>query len=330
MDVIALHQAGFTNAVAALGTAFTEEHAALLSRYTKEITLIFDADEAGQKASRRAIDILRPTGLQIRVVTIPDGKDPDEFIRKNGADRFKVLLERSANDVEYRLMMLGRKHTLTTPSGRAAYLGDAASLLASLHSPIERDVYAGKLAQDMGVSKQSIMAQIEQNTARQRRQQKKTQLRQVTRQQERDLRQANPEAAERLRAAGAEEALLGLLILHPDYVKRVREQLSPSQMATSFNRAVYQTLLDRDAEGLLIDLPLLTANMDEHGAAYLTYMVVSRRELEGTPEEALRLAAVLREEHELRAADHPEELSPEQIMHIIQKRRNTEQGGRNG
>ena len=330
MDVIALHQAGFTNAVATLGTALTSDHASLLSRYTDSITLIFDADEAGQKAAKRSIDILRPTGLQLRVVNIPEAKDPDEFIRKNGAERFKLLLERSANDVEYRLMEIGRRHVLTSAGGRAAYLSEAAALLATLHNPIERDVYAGKLAEEMNVSKTSILTQIDQLAARARRREQKTELRRVTQQQEKDLRQANPEATAHLRAASAEEALLGILILHPDYIRTVREKLAPEQMATSFNRGIYQTLLDRSEAGLMIDLPLLTAALDERGAAYLTSMVVARRELEATREEALKLADILIGEHATRIAGDPDELTPEQMMHIIQKRRNTEQGGHTG
>ncbi|MBQ3259296.1 MAG: DNA primase, partial [Clostridia bacterium] len=100
MDVIALHQAGFTNAVAALGTSFTMEHARLLARYTDEVVLVFDADAAGQKGAQRAIGMLREIGMRVRLITVPDGKDPDEFIKRNGAERFKLLLDRAANDVE--------------------------------------------------------------------------------------------------------------------------------------------------------------------------------------------------------------------------------------
>ncbi len=328
MDVIALHQAGFRNAVAALGTAFTAEHAALLSRYTQEVTLIFDSDEAGQKAAQRAIGILRPTGLQVRLTAVPDGKDPDEFIRRNGPERFKLLLSRSANDVEYRLMTIGRQYDLATANGRVGYLGEAAKLLATLHNPIEQDVYAGKLAQELSVSKPSILAQVAQEQKRrERRQQVKTELRQAARQQEQERRRANPEAELHPKAANAEEALLGILILHPDYIRRVRESLPPDYMVTEFNRRLYRLLLERMDQGLTISLPVLTAGMEEEEAAYVTRMVVLRRELEARPEEALCYAEILREEHEQQAVAHPEDMSPEQLMHFIQKKWNTEQGG---
>ncbi|HPU59199.1 MAG TPA: DNA primase, partial [Candidatus Avimonas sp.] len=161
MDVISLHQAGFQNAVAALGTSFTKEHALLLSRYANEAILIFDADSAGQKGAQRAISYLRQSGIHIRVVTIPDGKDPDEFIKKYGPERFKLLLEKSANDIEYQLIQLGKKHSLETSDGRVSYLREAAILLSRLNSSIERDVYAGKLADELNVSKSALLDQIE-------------------------------------------------------------------------------------------------------------------------------------------------------------------------
>lgn len=141
MDVIALHQAGFENAVAPLGTSFTEEQAKLLSRYTREIILTLDADTAGQKATERAIAILHQTGLEVRVVQIPDGKDPDEFMKAHGSEgplRFKGLLEGAGNDVEYRLFRLQSKYDTTTDDGKVAYLNEASFVLASLQSAIER------------------------------------------------------------------------------------------------------------------------------------------------------------------------------------------------
>lgn len=176
MDVIALHQAGFGNAVAALGTSFTADHARLVARYADEATLIFDADSAGQKGTQRAISLLRSNGVHIRVVSIPDGKDPDEFIKKNGPERFRLLLERSANDVEYQLMELGRRHMLGTADGQVAYLREAADLLAGLGSPIERDVYAGKLAAELAVSKDAILQQVNYSVEKKRKQQKDRQL----------------------------------------------------------------------------------------------------------------------------------------------------------
>ena len=144
MDVIALNQAGFTNAVATLGTALTNEQAVLMKRYADEVIICYDADGAGQKATARAIDILRNAGLPIKILTVPSGKDPDEFIRskgENGPAAFKLLIEKCGNDIEYRLMKLKENYNLNTTDGKVAFLNEAVKIVATIESPIERDVF---------------------------------------------------------------------------------------------------------------------------------------------------------------------------------------------
>ena len=165
MDVIALHRAGFTNAIASLGTSLTEEQARIIKRYADEAVICYDSDEAGQRATQRAIPILKNTGLQVRVITVPGGKDPDEFMRNYGEDgpaRFKQLLESGGNDVEYRLAGVRKKYDLTTEDGRARYLKEAAeTVLCKLRDRMERDIYAGKLSQETGVGKDSILDTVD-------------------------------------------------------------------------------------------------------------------------------------------------------------------------
>lgn len=164
MDVIALHQAGFTNAVATLGTALTQEQAMLMKRYADEVFICYDADEAGQKAAQRAIGLLRNAGMLIRVISIPGAKDPDEFIRENGDKgpaKFKQLLQNSGNDVEYRLQKLKGMFDLQQTEGKVAYLTEASKVLASLENAIEREIYAGKLSDEVGIQKDSVMQQVE-------------------------------------------------------------------------------------------------------------------------------------------------------------------------
>lgn len=323
MDVIAMHQAGFTEAVAACGTSFTEEQARLIARYAQEVVLIFDADAAGQKAAGRAIGILRQTGVRIRVVTIPDGKDPDEFIKKNGAERFKVLLNQSANDIEYRLIELGRRHELNTSNGRVAYLRDAAALLAELQSPVERDVYAGKLAKDLEVSKDAILQQVKQAAGKRQRRERKSELSQVVRDTEKAVQKVNPDAGKHLRAARAEEALLGMLILHPDYIRQAQAQLPPDWFATGFNRTLYERLCARAREGLLVELPFLAADYDGEEMAYISHMVQAAKDLPHSPAEMEEYIGVLKEEHRLRFADDVSALSNEGIEALLTAWRET-------
>lgn len=316
MDVIAMHQAGFTNAVAALGTSFTAEHARLMSRYTDEVVLIFDADAAGQKGAQRAIGLLRDVGLRVRLVTIPDGKDPDEFIKNNGPERFKLLVDRAANDVEYRLMELGKRHLLNTSDGKVNYLKDATQLLAGLSSPLERDVYIGRLAADLGVSKTALQSQLDFQIKRQRKQQEERRLSQTIKQSEATVGKVNPDAQKYVRGASAEEALLGMLLLHPDYLTAVVPLLSPSEMITPFNQRVYEELLRRYHEGLAIELPYMSELYEPEEMAYITKMVREAREHVSahTVEEAKRYVSVIKSERELAALREPTSLSPEEIQ----------------
>ena len=324
MDVIAMHQAGFTNTVAALGTSFPEEQMQLIARYADRINLIFDADSAGQKATRRAIDNLRRTGLDVRVVTIPNGKDPDEFIKNNGAAAFKLLLDRAANAVEHRLLEIGRNHNLQTSEGKLAYYSEAAKLLAVLDSPVERDLYAGRLSEILSVSKEAILQEIDSIRRKKQRQEVKQQLPNLIRQEKKEMQSVNPDAVKFERAAAAEESLLGILILHPNFIRQVRETLPAEQMMTEFNRGLYQRLLDRDRHGLMVELAFLAADYDEAGMAYIARMVRDVGDRIVTPDEVARCTAVIREEYSLRHMTDPAAASDEDIqamMEALRKRK---------
>jgi len=316
MDVIALHQAGFQNAVAALGTSFTAEHARLLSRYTDEVVLVFDADAAGQKGAQRAIGLLRDVGLRIRLITIPDGKDPDEFIKNNGPERFKLLIERASNDVEYRLIELGKRHLLSTTDGKVNYLKEATELLAGLHSPLERDVYLGRLAADLHVSKTALQSQLSFQLKQRQKREKKQEFSRMVRNTESSTQKVNPDAKAHVRGAGAEESLLGAILLNPDWLTAIAPLLSPEEMITPFNRKVYEQLLDRHQQGSSIELSFLSEEYEPDEMAYITKMVRDARERVSslTVDEAKRYAAVIKSEHQLAALRQPSELTPEQIQ----------------
>ncbi len=317
MDVIAMHQAGFPNTVAALGTSFPEEQMQLIARYADKINLIFDADGAGQKATRRAIDNLRRTGLDVKVVTIPDGKDPDEYIKNYGAAAFKLLLERSANAVEYRLLEIGKQHSILNPDGKLAYFREAVKVLAGLDSPVERDVYAGRLSEMLSISKEAILREIEISQRRKQRTQRRQQLPNLMRQENKEMRQVNPDAVTFPRAASAEESLLGTLILHPDYIRQVRATLTPEQLVTAFNRQLYTRLLDRERQGLLVELAFLAADYDEDSMAYISRMVRDAGERVVSTEDVAQYAAIIREEHALRHMADPAAVSDEDIQGML-------------
>lgn len=317
MDVIAMHQAGFTNTVAALGTSFPDEQIQLIARYADRINLIFDADGAGQKATKRAIENLRKTGLDVRIVTIPDGKDPDEFIRKNGAAAFRLVLERSANAVEYRLLEIGKTNDIHTTNGKITYLKEATAVLAGLDSPVERDVYAGRLSELLSISKEAILQEVQATRRRRQKNERRQELPNFIRQEKKEIQQVNPEAATYPRAANAEECLLGAILVHPDYMKTVRPILPPDNMMTAFNRRLYTVLLERDKQGLLLEPAFLSADFDEAEMSYISHMTVKVRECTVTAEDVAGYAAIIREEYALRGMGDPNSMTDDSIQQML-------------
>lgn len=251
MDVIALHQAGFPFAVATQGTALTPQQAQLMTHYAKEVLLCYDADAAGQKAAERAIPILRNAGLKVRVLTIPEGKDPDEFIKTRGAERFQQILDGSGNDVEYRLNKIRAKYNADAADGRVSILKEAITLLATLTGELEADVYAGRLATEFKVEKSTLLSQIEAQRRRKRREDETREYRQIVRDAGGSARdEVNPERSRNIRAARAEEALIAYLMRNPDRADAVREALPPDVFVTAFNRTLYERLTDYIAQSV--------------------------------------------------------------------------------
>ena len=252
MDVIAVTQAGFKNAVATLGTALTTEQAMLIKRYADEVIICYDADEAGQKATARAIPILRNAGLLVRVLTIPNGKDPDEFIKSQGADgpeAFKAIIDRSGNDVDYRLQKLKADFNLDVSDGKVGYLEAASRIIASIQSPIEQDVYASKLCKEFQIDKNAFKAQLQKlNKSRYREDYRKQQ--QIIRA---DLSgrgdRVDTDKAKVPRSSSAEEALVVYLINNPDSAERISGEISAEQFQNSLMRRYYEYFLFRIKDG---------------------------------------------------------------------------------
>ena len=271
MDVIALHQAGFKNAVAALGTSFTEEQAKLLGRYTKEVVVTLDADDAGEKATERAMKILSSVGVEARILRLPECKDPDEFIKKNGPARFDALINGAVSDIEYRLYMAAKGIDLDADDGRLQYLRKACEVLAELQDPIAIDLYAGKLSK-YGVNKDIIKSETEKMINSRKRRNNRRQLDDiVTPRIKPDG--VNPQKQQFRRAAAAEETLISVLIKHPDLLDRARSGLKPSDMLTDFNRKLYIKVEEILSAGREFDSVLLGNEFTPDEISYVTRML---------------------------------------------------------
>ncbi|MDD5795811.1 MAG: DNA primase [Oscillospiraceae bacterium] len=248
MDVIAVNQAGFENAVATLGTALTTEQAMLMKRYADEVVICYDADEAGQKATARAIEILRNAGLLIRVLTVPNGKDPDEFIRNKGDDgpaAFANILEKSANDVEYRISKLKNSYNINTSDGKIAFLTEAVKVLSSLDNPIEQEVYVSRLAKEAGVSKEAVDLQLKKLKGRKYRENTKKEFRQLQSNLSGRDDKVNPQHYQKPRSTAAEEALIAYLVHNPDKSDKISSLLNENGIQTDFNKKLYDYFQSR-------------------------------------------------------------------------------------
>ena len=296
MDVIALHQAGFTNAVACLGTALTKEQANLLSRYADEIILSYDADEAGQKATARALGIFGTTGMEIKVLRLTGGKDPDEIIKKYGAQRFRDIINGAANDTEYRLLRARQGIDLSTDDGKVKYLSAATEVLAGIPSPVEVDVYASRLANELGVDKLAIESQVKYKREGLR----KRRMAQREQDQKRLLingqNTKNPERSQHLRAAKAEETLIASLMRNPDFYNKLKDELSADYFVTALNRRIFSVILSRLDEGGNTEPYFLSSEFTPDEMDEVVRIFRSAAQLSNTVEECVDCIKILKEE----------------------------------
>lgn len=262
MDVIAVNQAGIQNAVATLGTALTSEQALLMKRYADEVIICYDADEAGQKATQRAIELLRNAGLSIKVISIPQGKDPDEFLRgkgDKGGQAFRNVIERSGNDIEYRLSKAKSIFNMEASEDKVSYLNEAVKILATLDNAVEQEVYASKLSAEIGVSKEAVMQQLKKQVSKRYKEKRTKEFRGIqSRLNGRDDK-VNTDRYQKPRVTAAEEALIAYIIKHPDRISYVNSKLSDDKFQTAFNKKLYIYIRDRIKEG---KDPLTTVSRD--------------------------------------------------------------------
>ena len=309
IDVVSLHQAGFDNAVASLGTSLTPEQARLISRYKNEVVIAYDADAAGQKASQRAIGILEKLELKVRVLTVKGAKDPDEFIKAKGAEAFQNLLAESENHVEYRLDAVKAKYDLATDEGKVGYLKDAAAVLAELPDRAAREVYAMRAASLCGVSPEAVQDEIKQL----RRRKAASARRKDEREQLRPVRMSQPQAQgiryENPRSAAAEQGVIRLLYIDPELFKNV--ELGEGDFSSKELWQIYSALrrhvdgggklspaalsgeLTAEEASLftsLIQSPESAANGKRALADYIAIMREGPRNTASTPEELMELA----------------------------------------
>lgn len=244
MDVISINAAGFKNVVATLGTSLTEEQARLMSKYAKQVIIAYDSDEAGQKATHRAINILSDAGIGARVLKLDGAKDPDEYIKKYGEKRFEILIDGATDVIEHELQVLKDKLDLNSAEGKIEYLKHAVNILSDIKNPLEREVYASTVARDTGSMVDTILSQAHFLTKKKIAANEKKEWRDIEQNKSMAKDKINPQKKDNIKEATAEEGIIAFLFKHPDCIKTTLERITADDFVTDFNKKVFSSMIE--------------------------------------------------------------------------------------
>ena len=314
MDVISLHQAGFTTAVATLGTALAGEQAKLMSDYAEEVVICYDGDEAGQRATARAIEILKNTTLRVGVLSLQGAKDPDEFIKKFGVERFDELLSGSRNTIEYALQKEKRRFDLAQPDGRAAYIRAALEVLAKEALPAEQDIYAGRIAEEADVAKNAVLTQLESVNRRQRHQRAKEREKRIRGEGiAAGIQVPYKEGARALGVAFAEQQLVAALLKNPnDFLPQAAARINPEQFLSPDMAAAYTLILKKGDSGEYIDITMLSGELEDRTMMLLGKVLAQNYDMGFTAADVELF--ISRMEEGSSAPSQAAEMTPEQLQ----------------
>lgn len=326
MDVITMQQAGIDTAVCACGTALTPDQVRLISQYAEEVILCYDSDEAGQKATLRSLELFRSSPVKVGVLQIPGAKDPDEYIKKYGPERFQALLDSVGSALDFRLENLRRKYDLKEDSQRLQYVKEAVEMLAQRSNPTEREVYAGRLAEQTDISKSAILAQLAQAGQQVGRRHRREQNRAILHSGEMDTIEVPYSAGGRqaLGVASAQQRLLAAVLREPRYLPQVQAGLQPEQFLMPLHQQIYQAMLDTAARGEDLTLAVLHQTLSEEALHELSRLAAQYSDVNCTPEDIrLYLDRIARGTPK---ASKAAEMSNDELTRYLQSMREQKQG----
>lgn len=317
MDVISMHQAGFTNAVAGCGTALTSEQVRLISRYANEVILAYDADEAGQKAVHKAMNLFKTTDVKIKVPKFVGGKDPDEIIKKLGRDKFKGMLEGATNDTEFALLEIKDKYDISTTQGKIDFVGDALKVIASLQ-PVEQDIYLSRISNELSIEKSSLKLQLSTIVKHRKNREKKSQYKTIINDYTRNEARKTYDTGISTRQSKAESRLLTLLIYYPDCSKLLNN-FDSSRLSDGFVKKAYAALLERINDGLDFDLMTLGEQFSDTDYAKFSKLMNTNIDSANPKEEFKDCLNIINEEYEKKNSSSPSGLSEDEFRNLFSK-----------
>ena len=326
MDVISMHQAGIDTAVCACGTALTPQQVRLISEYADEVILSYDSDEAGQKATLRSLELFRNSPVKVGVLQIPGAKDPDEYIKKYGAERFKALLDGVGNALDFRLKRLRDKYDLAQDAQRLEYVKDAVEMLAERSNPTEQEVYAGRIAEETNISKTAILAQL--STAAKKAGYKRRRTENMERLRSGEMNQINVPlnagGSQALGIASAQQRLLAAMLREPVYIDQVQGKVSEEQFVLPVDKELFGALVRCRQQGVEISLTALRTFVSEEAMNELARLAAQYSDVNCTPDDIrLYMDRIARG---MPVAERAAGMTDEQLKDYIQSMREKKQG----
>lgn len=278
MDVIAVNQAGFENVVATLGTAITPDQARLMSHYAEEVVIAYDSDGAGQKATQKAINHFADVGIRTRILRMNGAKDPDEYIKKFGRDRFKMLIDGSDDANDFMLDKCEEGLDLSTEAGRVELLKRASKVLAAIESPLEREVYISRTSRKCDIPTEVLKTHINGLLKKNSRTEKRSEWRNITSKAAYSRDDLNPEAQDHKKEAKAEENIIYFLLKHPAEAAEIEKNAPPDIFITALNRKIYTALLEKMKTSEKFTLSLLAGEFSDEEMGRISRIDVTNRE----------------------------------------------------
>lgn len=321
MDAIAMHQSGFNNAVAGCGTALTSEQVRLISRYSKEVLLAYDSDEAGQKALTKAVSLFNQTDVKVKIPSLIGGKDPDEIIKLYGRDKFKGILDSASNEIEYEFSKLNEKYNLLSSQGKIDFLKECIVVLAKV-SPIEQDIYMSRLAEELGVEKNSIKIQLDDYIRRNKRRNEKKEFNKIIDNSMRNMKKESADADISLRNLKAQERIIGILTLYPDCCK-LCDKIDKDKLSSGFIKTVFSLILEKIEEGVDVDIMYFSQYLSPDELGRLSGIINNSKNSADPKKEFLDCIEVVEEEFMKSKKSNLEEISNDDFRTLFNIKNNT-------
>lgn len=319
MDTISMHQAGFTNAVAGCGTALTNEQVRLISRYANEVVLIYDNDEAGQKALNKAISLFNQTDIKIRIPVLSGGKDPDEIINTQGKAKFKAMLEGASNEIEFSLINLRQKYNINTTQGKIDFVNEAIKILVNV-TPVEQDLYISRLAEELGIEKQNIKLQFDNYKKRTQRRHENIKFTKIVDESIRETRKESYDLSATTKQIKAEERVLELLFLYPDCLKQCSD-FDSERLTQGFTKTIFDLLKQKIQSQQDIDLIHFSQYLSDSEMAKLSKIVSDITKSNDPKKEITDCINTINNEFEISHQTSPSELSDDDYRNFFKNKK---------